>query len=342
MKKHQITIMDIARELNISKSTVSRALTGHPKVNTQTRKAVLELAERMDYQPNMFSINLLKNKSNAIGVIVPEFISSFFPQVILGVQEVAQASGYTVLIAQCNESYEQEVANAKTLLTNQVDGLIVSLTKETLNFDHLKVFQRKGIPVVFFNRVCEEMEVPRVIVDDYEGAYRATEHLIQTGRRRIAHLAGPATLAISRKRLNGYLDALRKHTIPIRDELIICYDLTMEKVNIYINHLLNLPEPPDALFCINDPTAIQAMQVIKGRGLRIPHDIAVTGFSNDYYSAYIEPSLTTVAQPVREMGRVAAQLLLDQVETDSDKPIIRQLQTELIIRNSTGGTQPVG
>ncbi|MDJ1468308.1 LacI family DNA-binding transcriptional regulator [Cytophagaceae bacterium DM2B3-1] len=335
MKKHQITILDIARQLNISKSTVSRALTGHPKVSPETRKAVLELAVQMDYQPNMLSVSLVKNKSNTIGVIVPEFMSSFFPQVILGIQQVARTSGYTVLITQCSESYEQEVANARLLLASQVDGLLVSLTKETLNYDHLKIFQRKGIPVVFFNRVCEDMEVPKVIVDDYEGAYRATEHLITTGRKRIAHLAGPATLAISRKRLDGYRDALRRYGIPSDESLIISYDLTMEKVDIYVNHLLNLANRPDALFCINDPTAIQAIQVIKQRGLRIPDDIAVVGFSNDYYSAYIEPSLTTVAQPVQDVGSTAARLLINQIETDCDKPIIKQLKTELIIRRST-------
>ncbi|MDJ1480374.1 LacI family DNA-binding transcriptional regulator [Cytophagaceae bacterium YF14B1] len=335
MKKHQITILDIARQLNISKSTVSRALTGHPKVSPETRKAVLELAVQMDYQPNMLSVSLVKNKSNTIGVIVPEFMSSFFPQVILGIQQVARTSGYTVLITQCSESYEQEVANARLLLASQVDGLLVSLTKETLNYDHLKIFQRKGIPVVFFNRVCEDMEVPKVIVDDYEGAYRATEHLITTGRKRVAHLAGPATLAISRKRLDGYRDALRRYGIAIDESLIISYDLTMEKVDIYVNHLLNLANRPDALFCINDPTAIQAIQVIKQRSLRIPEDIAVVGFSNDYYSAFIEPSLTTVAQPVQDVGSTAARLLINQIETDCDKPIIKQLKTELIVRRST-------
>lgn len=335
MKKHQTTVIDIAKELNLSKSTVSRALTGHPHVNSQTRQAVLDLAQKLDYQRNVFAVSLANNKSNTIGVIVPEFYSSYFPQVILGIQEVAKEMGYHVLIMQSGESYEAEVANAKVLLANQVDGVLVSLTKETLNFDHLKVFQRKGIPIVFFNRVCDEMEVPKVVVDDYDGAFRATEHLIKIGRKRIAHLAGPHSLIISRKRLNGYLDALRKYQIPIADELIISYDLTLEKVAIYINHLLGLPQPPDGLFCINDPTAIKAMQVIKSKGFVIPQDIAVVGFSNDYASDLVEPSLTTMAQPIREIGRTAAQLLLDQVENGADKPLIRQFNTELIIRRST-------
>ncbi|MGV3640208.1 MAG: LacI family DNA-binding transcriptional regulator [Adhaeribacter sp.] len=338
MKKHQITIIDIARELNLSKSTVSRALTGHPKVKAATREAVLALAEKLDYQRNMLAINLVKSQSNTLGIIVPEFVTSFFPQVIIGAQEEALRAGYNIIISQSNESYETEVANAKVMLANRVDGLMVSLSKETRNFDHLKIFQRKGIPIVFFNRVCEEMQVPKVVVDDYDGAFKAVEHLIRTGKKRIAHLAGPDSLLVSRKRLNGYLDALRQYQQPVVEELIIPYDLTVEKVKIYVKHLLELEEPPDALFAINDPTAIEAMQIIKKKGLRIPQDIAVVGFSNDYASALIEPSLSTVAQPMQEIGRSAVQLLLDQLDRDMSewKAITRTLKTELIIRDSSG------
>ncbi len=336
MKRHQTTIIDIARELNISKSTVSRALTGHPNVNPETRKAVLALADRMDYQRNMLALSLVTSRSNTLGIIVPEFLTSFFPQIVIGAQEVASKAGYNVIVSQSNESYETEVANAKVMLANRVDGVMVSVSKESRNFEHFKIFQRKGIPIVFFNRVCDEMQVPKVVVDDYDGAFRAVEHLIGTGKRRIAHLAGPDSLSISRKRLQGYRDALLKHGLPIREELIIPYDLSTEKARIYVKHLLDLPEPPDALFSINDPTAIEAMQVIKARGLGIPQDIAVVGFSNDYASALIEPGLTTVAQPVREMGKTAARLLLDQMDREvSDwKAIIRTLKTELIIRGS--------
>lgn len=337
MKRHQITIIDIARELNLSKSTVSRALTGHPKVKAATREAVLALAGKLDYQRNMLAINLVRSQSNTLGVIVPEFVTAFFPQVIIGAQEEAARTGYNIIISQSNESYETEVANAQVMLANRVDGLMVSLTKETRNFDHLKIFQRKGIPIVFFNRVCEEMQVPKVVVDDYDGAFKAVEHLIRTGKKRIAHLAGPDSLLVSRKRLSGYLDALRQYNQPIVEELIIPYDLTVEKVKIYVKHLLELEEPPDALFAINDPTAIEAMQIIKKKGLRIPQDIAVVGFSNDYASALIEPSLTTVAQPMREIGRSAVQLLLDQLDREvcDWKAITRTLKTELIIRGSS-------
>lgn len=337
MKRHQVTIIDIAEELNISKSTVSRALTGHPSVRKQTREAVMELAKQMDYQRNMLAINLSSSQSKTIGIIVPEFVTSFFPIVIMGAQEIAAQSGYSVLISQSNETYETEVANANVMLANRVDGVLISMTRETKNFDHFAIFKRKGIPMVFFNRVCHEIEVPKVVVDDYEGAFKATEHLILSGKQRIAHLAGPPSLYISRKRLEGYKDALRKHKRPIIDELIISYDLNLEKVKIYVKYLLDLPEPPDALFAVNDPTALEALKVIKERGLVIPEQMAVVGFSNDYGSALIEPGLTTVSQPTREIGQVSAQLLLDQINTDSSvwKPITRVLKTELIIRGSS-------
>lgn len=337
MKRHQITIVDIAQKLNLSKSTVSRVLTGHPSVSEKTRKAVMELAEQLDYQRNMLSISLLNKKSNTIGIIIPEFISSYFPQVIMGAQEVAAREGYNVIIGHSNETYETEVANTKLMLANQVDGLLVSITKETRNFDHLKVFERKGIPIVFFNRVCEDMNVPKVVVDDYEGAFRAVEHLIKRKKKRIAHLAGPDTLSISVKRLRGYKDALKKYNIPIDEELIIPYDLTIAKVKIYVNHLLRLDNPPDAIFAINDPTAIEALQIVKKKGLQVPKDIAIVGFSNDNISGLIEPALTTVSQPVKEIGSTAAQLLVDQINRDISewKSIIRVLKTELIVRKSS-------
>lgn len=337
MKGHQTTIIDIAKTLHLSKSTVSRALTGHPNVKAKTRERVLELAAQLDYQRNQLAISLLTNRTQIIGIMVPEFLSYFFPKVIIGAQEVLAEAGYNVVICHSNESYETEVTNTKLLLASRVDGILVSHTKETRNFEHFKIFERKGIPVVFFNRIVDELSVSKVAVDDYEGAYRAVEHLIKTGKRRIAHLSGPESLLNSRSRLNGYRDALTHYQIPIDPTLIISYDLTLDKANIYVNHLLNLPQPPDALFAINDPTAIEALKVIKSRGLRIPDDIAVVGFSDDPISALIEPGLTTVAQPVDEIGRQAAQLLLHQLAAEDERPEpeLVVLPTRLIVRGST-------
>jgi DNA-binding LacI/PurR family transcriptional regulator len=337
MKNHQTTIFDIARELGISKSTVSRALTGHPNVHASTREKVLKLAGDLEYQRNMYSIGLMKKRSHTIGILVPEFTRSFFPQVIIGAQERAKEAGYTLIIGQSDESYETEVANAKVMLAYQVDGLLVSMTRETKNFDHLKIFQRKGIPIVFFNRVCDEMIVPKVIVEDYEGAYAAVQHLIDRGRKRIAHLSGPESLSISRRRKSGYMDALRKNNIKADDDLVVHYDLSLSKVKIYVNFFLTLPNRPDAIFCINDPTAIETIRIIKENGLRIPEDIAVVGFSNDYVSSLIEPPLTTVEQPISEMGRTAADLLIKQIDLSIEQwkaPTV-VLKTKVIVRSSS-------
>lgn len=337
MKVHQTTIYDIARELNISKSTVSRALTGHPQVKAETRKAVLELAEKLDYQRNMLSINLISRKSNLIGIVVPEFETSYFPQVIIGAQAMAQKHGYNIIVSQSNEKFETEVENTKVMLASQVDGILVSITKETRSFEHLKIFQRKGIPMVMFNRVADELIVPKVVINDYEAAFGAVEHLILTGKKRIAHLAGPDSLITSRKRMQGYLDALKKHHLRVDESLIIPYDLTLGKVKIYVRHLMEMENPPDGLFAINDPAAIEAIQTIKKMGLSIPRDIGIVGFSNDYGSDLIEPSLTTVDQPIQLIGSTAMQLVLDLMDKEVSqwKAVTKTLDSSLIIRNSS-------
>ncbi|WP_256011696.1 LacI family DNA-binding transcriptional regulator [Desertivirga xinjiangensis] len=337
MKKHQITIVDIAQKLGISKSTVSRALTGHPSVHQQTRERVLKLAEEMDYERNMLSIGLIKNSSLTIGIIVPEFTRSFFPKVIIGAQEKAKAAGYNLIICHSEESYETEVANTKVMLLHQVDGLLISITKETTNFEHLKVFQRKGIPIVFFNRVCEEMVVPKVIVDDEEGAFSAVQHLIKRGKKRVAFLNGPANLHVCKKRGEGYKNALQRNKLQWDEQLLRHYDLDLNTVEEHVNFFLGLQDKPDAIFAINDPTAIEVMRVLKKKQIRIPEDIAVVGFSNDMVSSLIEPGLTTVEQPVAEIGRVAAQLLLDQIKRNIEdwKAQTVILKTKLIQRDSS-------
>jgi DNA-binding LacI/PurR family transcriptional regulator len=351
MKPKNVSIIDIARELGISKSTVSRALSNHPNVKEVTKKMVLELAEKLDYQRNTLALGLSKHNTGVIGIIVPEIFSSFFPSIITSAQQVFTADGYQSIICCSDESYETEVANVKLLVSQQVDGIIVSHSKETRNFDHFKMVQRKGIPLVFFNRVCQEMNVPKVVINDYEAAFKAVEHLIRSGRKRIAHLAGPDTLIASRQRLQGYLDALRKHKIPIDQDLIISYDLSMKKVIIYVKYFLELPNPPDALFAINDPTAIAAMEVMLENNVRIPEQIAVVGFGDDQYSALINPKLTTIAQPTADIGKEAAARLLHEIKRpfgEAQRPVgageVQHptviLKTNLIIRESAPEITP--
>ncbi len=334
--KHQVTIVDIARELGISKSTVSRALRNQSDIHPGTRKAVMDLAQQLDYQPNLLAYGLVKSRTNTVGMIVPEFHHYFFPEVIIGAQEVLQAAGYNLMICQSSESYQTEVANVKALMASRVDGLIVSMTSQTNNVDHFKALENKGVPLIFFNRICPELETHRVVVDDYEGAFRAVTHLLEQGYRRIAHIAGPASLLISRLRQQGYTDALMAYGLEPEPELVITYDLTDEKARIYAKHLLDLPEPPDAIFAVNDPTAIQVILIAKAKGVRIPEDLAVVGFSNDPISAIIEPGLTTVSQPVGEMGRMAARLFLETARLGEQTiPRTETLSTELIIRGSS-------
>lgn len=337
MAKHQITIIDIAKELGISKSTVSRALTGHIGVSEKTRREVLELAEKWDYQKNMLAYQLMSSRTYVIGIIVPEIMTTFFPKVIHGAQEAAQEAGYSILIGQSNEQYLTEVANTKAMLANRVDGILVSLTKETQNYEHLEIFRRKGIPIVMFNRVCAEVKAPKVVLDDYKGAIEVMEHLIASGKKRIAHLAGPKNLYNCRKRKEGYLDSLKQHNLPIDPELIIDYDMNLEQVKIFVKYWLDLPNPPDAIFAVNDPSGIEAIQTIKERGLSIPKDIAVVGFSNDNASQYIEPGLTTIKQPTHDMGKIAVQLLLDMIDKDVSewKSLYKVLTPELIVRGSS-------
>lgn len=335
--RHIATILDIAKALNISKSTVSRALQGHEDIKKQTREAVLKMARELDYQPNLVAKSLVKSKTNTIGIIVPEFMNSFFPTVIIGAQEIASESGYNVIICQSQESVKTEIANTQVLLASRVDGVIISMTRETRKFDHFRLFERHGIPIVFFNRVCEKIDASRVLVNDYEGAYQAVEHLILNGYRRIAHISGPSNLRLSQNRLKGYLDALKKYKLPVRDNLVIHYDLTLENARSSAEKLLSQRNPPDAIFCVNDPAAIQALLYAKQKGIRVPDDLGIVGFSDDPISSIIEPQLTTIKQPVRDMGRVAMRVLLEQIAKGAGHytPVHTILTTSLIVRASS-------
>ncbi|GAB3314425.1 LacI family DNA-binding transcriptional regulator [Larkinella ripae] len=336
MRSKQPTIWDIAIKLNVSISTVSRALRNAPDINPETKKAVLDLAHALDYQPNTIATSLRKNKTDIIGVLVPEFVHAYFPSVILGVQEVANAAGYKVMIGQSNESLEIEKHNLQAMLSSRVDGLIMAITRETTEYEHILAAQRKGLPVVFFNRIVDELPGSKVLVDDYRGAFRAVEHLIRTGCRRIAHLAGPENLTMSRNRLNGYIDALKAHRFPIDETIIMHSDFVEGKARFYTQQLLDLPARPDAVFAVNDPTAIEALVCIQENGLAIPGDMSLVGFSNAPHSAFVTPPMTAVVQPTNEIGRVAARLLFRQIaEGAAFVPETQTLDTALVIRKST-------
>lgn len=336
-RRHQATIIDIARLVGVSNSTVSRALHNHSDISPETRQAVLDMAAQLDYQPNQLAYNLAKNKTNTVGLIVPEFHNRFFPNVIMGAHRILTEQGYNLTIMQSNESFAVEVSNTKAMLANQIDGLLISLTQETNSYEHLQVFEKRGIPLILFNRVCDEVSAPKVVVNDFEAAFTAVEHLIQNGYERIAHLGGPLNLLVSRERLRGYLAALNKYGKVVEEELIIQGMLTQQKAKIYGNYLLDLENRPDAIFAVNDSAAIEIMLMAREKGIGIPDELGVVGFSDNPESAYIGPGLTTIRQPTIEIGSTTAQWILKMIDAEEEMNLseVRVLKTELIVRGSS-------
>ncbi|MCK4921638.1 MAG: LacI family DNA-binding transcriptional regulator [Bacteroidales bacterium] len=338
MKKARTTITDIANKLGVSPSTVSRALNNHPAISDKTRKAVVKLAQKLNYQPNLLALNLLKKKTNTIGVIVPEITSHFFSSIINGIQDLVNPLGINMIIGQSNESYEEEKNIVQTFASIRVDGFLISPASETKTFGHLEALVDNNIPLVFFDRDCEGIEIDKVFVDEYNGAFQAVEYLIQSGCKRIAHIAGQQTLSTARHRLRAYKDVLKKHKLPIIEDYIVKSDgFTPEHGIEPTKKLLALPNPPDAVFAINDGVAIGAMYIIKDAEILIPDEISVIGFDDDPYSAYFKPSLSTVWQPTYEMGMLSARILMKRINNKNDLSEIQveSLFPELIIRGSS-------
>jgi len=336
MAKHRITIKDIAKALNLSTSTVSRALADRWDVNPETRKVVLELAEKLNYQPNPYSLSLKQQQSFAVGVIIPEFIHEFFPEVIMGMQSVLEPKGYQLLISQSNESAEVELRNLKTLEAKMVDGFLVSITKETNDMRYFKQLADNQIPIVFFNRIGKDLPISHVIIDDYKWAFLAVEHLIKQGCERIVHLAGPESLGILQNRLLGYADALKKYDIAYDEKLIIPCGLMMETGIIGAMKILEMAELPDGIFAVNDAVAIGAMKTLLKKGIKIPEDMAVVGFTESKMAMIVEPNLTSVEQPTYEIGKAAAELLLEQMSSKNEIPLrVITLEAKLNIRESS-------
>lgn len=336
LKTGQVTIKDIARELNVSPSTVSRALKDHPDISPSTKKAVNELAGRLDYQPNAIALSLRKSKTNIIGVVIPQIVHHFFSTVISGIEDVANEHGYHVMICQSNESFDREKSSTQALLNSRVDGMLVSIASATQNYEHFENLLRRNIPLVFFDRVQANLDTSKVVVDDHDGAYRATEHLIEVGCKNIAHLAGPSHLSISNERKQGYIDALEKQGMSINEDLIIACELSQEEGYKAAKTLLQKKNRPDAIFAATDPLAIGAILAAKELGISIPQELALVGFSDEPLTSLIEPSLSTMAQPGYEMGKHAAELFLRQMEDkDNFVPETKVLKTRLIQRDSS-------
>ncbi len=334
----KVTLMDIARELNITAATVSRALNDHPAIKDATKKLVKEAAQKLQYQPNKIASSLRLGKSNIIGVIIPSAEINFFGSVIHGIEKVANENNYNVLIYQTNESYEYEKRGVQTFLQSQVDGVLASISKNTINLDHYSEIKKRGVPLVLFDRAIDTLGVSAVVVDYYAGALAATKHLIQQGCKRIAHIGGQQHVSIFNQRLKGYIDALNVFGVPVDDDLIVYGKVSIDSGRDCMTKLLGLPLIPDAVFAVEDFTALGAMQSIKAANKKIPADIAIVGFANEPFGEYISPSLSTVNQQTVQMGEEAAKLFFESFNNKNRfdyNPRKLVLQPELICRQSS-------
>jgi len=342
--KKRASITDLAQQLNISASTVSRALSGHSAISEATVRRVTNLAKELGYQPNSLASGLRKGRSNMLGVVVPHIDGNFFSQVVKGIEAAASKAGYHVLICQSNEDVMHERENVETLINAQVEGILVSLSRTTREFKHFEKVQKRDIPLVFFDRILAGYDVNAVVLDDRAGGYRATKHLLEQGYRRIAHFSGPQQLNIYKFRRQGYEDALREYGLPVEEELILIGDMKMDDGSAGMRQLLALPRPPDAVFSGSDSSAAGALQVLHERGLRVPQDVGLVGFSNELFSCLTVPQITSIDQHCELMGRSATRLLLQVMEEREERYAPRHvvLQPDLFVRASSLRLGPLG
>jgi len=337
VKGKEITIYDIATALNISIATVSRALKDDPVVNKKTRKKVFDLAEELGYRTNHFARNLRQNQTNTIGIIVHELSSNFITSVLAGVEKVTAEAGYDLIITHSSESYTKEIANAKNLFHKRVDGLIASLAFDTPDLNHFNPYIDKGVPVMFVDRVEQDGNNTVVIIDNAKCGYQATTHLIEQGCKRIAHITSSLKRNVYSQRYKGYRDALFENGIPLNEKLLFVKDLSEKSGVEAALEILKMKPLPDGAFITNDFVAAVCMRTLKEHGIKIPADIAVVGFNNDAIGKLIEPTLTTINYPGKEMGEIAARNLVNHLKGVSDMHQTNTIivRTELIIRNSS-------
>lgn len=333
----ETTIYDIARLLNLSPATVSRALNDHPAINTNTKNLITSKAQEMGYRSNRVASNLRRQQTKTIGVIVPRLDSSFMSTVLAGMEKVANDASYNLIISQSLESAKKEMANAKTMFNSRVDGLLVSLASDTESLDHFSTFFRKGIPLILFDRVLPQKNCTHVVIDNLKAGYDATVHLIEQGCRRIMHVTGNTRRNVYADRLNGYKLALRDHGLSGSEELVRIINLTRQDGLAVADDILAMASPPDGLFVASDLCAASCMGALRKNGFSIPRDMAVVGFNNDPVSLVVEPNLTTIHYPGQEMGEIAAQSLINHLSgllrITTTNSIL--LNYELIVRQSS-------
>ena len=332
------TITDIAKELNTTPATVSRALSNHPRISEKTKRSVHETALKLNYKTNRIASSLRSGKTHLIGVIIPSAEINFFGSVVHGIESIANENGYGVLLFQSNEQRDCEEKGLQNFLSARVDGILVSIAKDTMDYSHFREIKSRRVPLVFFDRVNDDLDIDSVVIDDYKGAFQATEHLISQGYTRIAHISGPQHLKNFYDRLKGYMGALQANKIRIDHSLIYNGNISIESGRKGTSHFLSMQNPPDAIFATEDFTALGVIKEIKEKGIKIPEQFGVVGFANELFGEHITPTLSTVDQQTIRMGKSALSLLLNIIEGKGIDNYSKQkviLEPLLICRDSS-------
>jgi LacI family transcriptional regulator len=336
-KKNKTTIKDIANVLNISAAAVSKALHNDSRISEKTKKAVRQVAENLNYQPNHLASALRSGKSKLVGVIVPKTNSNFFSATIHNIEEVLNKEGYNIIITQSNESYKKECANIDTLLYTQVDGIIASMANETVKLDHFEKIKAAGIPLITFDRGENDLNVDYIGIDDYQSSHIIIDHLVAQGCKRIAHIGGFKHTRIYNNRIRGYLDALKKYDLSLEKELLLESDLSIEDGRNKMEELLALDNKPDAVYVAGDYAALGALQVLNEKKIKIPEQIALVGFGDEPFANMVTPKMTSVNQHSYQIGKIAAEKFLEYTKQNTIQQSLQKhiLKAELIIRESS-------
>ena len=333
----KVTIIDIAKELNITAATVSRALNDHPAISDETKQRVAEVAQRLNYKTNKIASSLRSGKSHAIGVLIPSAEIKFFGSVVHGIEQMANLHGYNVLIYQTNESRDYEVKGIETFLSARVDGILVSIAKETTDYSHFIEMKTRGMPIVFFDRAIDDLGISSVTINDYKGAFMATDHLIKQGYKKIAHIAGPQHIKLFNDRLKGYMGALQANKIMVDADLIYMGDVSIEAGKRAIKYFLENENKPDAAFAVEDFTALGALKELKDKNIKTPEEFGLIGFANELFGEHITPSLSTIDQQTVLMGKESFKLLLNMISKGSRDTLPQKIILDPIpiFRNSS-------
>ena len=333
-KQHRTSLKDLASELGVSIATVSRALRNSPEIGKEMQQRVKELAQKLNYRPNPFAQSLRKDAPKVIGVVVPNLVTHYYAAVLDGIEDEARRAGYSVISANSHENFEDESQAIDNFINMHVEGIIACLSQNTTDYRHFEEIAEMGIPLVFFGRTCLTDRFSSVTANGDEAAQLATQHLIDTGSRRIAFLGGPNHLDMVRRRKHGYLEALRENRLPIDRDIVVCGKIDYQVASEAAERMLRSDNRPDAIVAFNDIITFAAFTAIKNCGLRIPEDVALIGFTDDVHAAYVTPRMSAIEDQSHLMGVTACQLLLKSI--GGDARVYREIvPQQLVIRDTS-------